>query len=121
MTFFYSFILSILIFHPLSSFAKTQIVELSQKVEFNSGDIIILKNTSYSVKIGSNPGTDCAGPGFNCGSGYQPPTPSFSIDCGKQLKCPYVLMNYNKTATSGSLTIEDEKSCENKFKIISDE
>ncbi len=112
MTLIYCSIICMLITYFPLSFAKTQAVELSQKVEFNTGDIISLKGTSYSVKIGSDPGTKCALPGFNCGSGYQPPTPTFIINCGKQQKCPYVLMNYNKTATSGTLTIEDEKSCE---------
>ncbi|MBA2403796.1 MAG: hypothetical protein H0V66_03415 [Bdellovibrionales bacterium] len=108
----YLFLLFLFIFSLSTSFAKTQIVELSQKVEFNTGDIITLKNSAFSVKIGTEPGTECAVPGFNCGSGYEPPAPSFMIDCGKQKSCPYVLMTDNKTATSGSLYIEDEKSCE---------
>ncbi len=97
-----------------SSFAKNQIVELSQNVVFNSGDTITLKDSVFSVKIGSNPGTNCAVPGFNCGSGYMPPTPSYNINCGQQKDCPYVLMTDHKTATTGTLSIEDEKSCENK-------
>jgi hypothetical protein len=51
-------------------------------------------------------------PGFNCGSGYRPPSPAFSIECGKQKKCPFVIMHETKTATSGILSIEDENSCE---------
>jgi hypothetical protein len=108
-----SFFLVSLFFISLpSSFAKTQIVELSQKVEFNTGDTIFLKDSVFSVKIGSDPGTDCAVPGFNCGSGYEPPRPTFIANCGKLQKCPFVLMTNIKTATSGILSIEDEKSCE---------
>lgn len=95
-----------------TSFAKTQIVELSQKVVFNTGDMILLRDSVFSVKIGSDPGTDCAVPGFNCGSGYEPPRPTFIEDCGKLQECPFVLMTNIKTATSGILSIEDEKSCE---------
>lgn len=97
-----------------SSFAKNQIVELSQNVEFNTGDILNLKGTEFAVKIEADPGTECAVPGLNCGSGYRPPSPKYIVDCGTHRSCPYVLMTAHKTATSGSLSIEDEKSCEKK-------
>lgn len=96
------------------SFAKNLLVELSQNVEFNSGDIITLKDSDFSVKIGTDPGSDCAVPGFNCGSGYRPPSPTYTISCGKHKSCPYVLMTEHKDATSGKLSIEDEQSCEKK-------
>lgn len=92
--------------------AKSHQVELSQRIEFNAGDIITLKNSSFTIKIDSDPGTACAVPNFNCGSGYKPPRPSFKVECGKVKSCPYVLMAEIKTATSGILSIEDEKSCE---------
>lgn len=109
------FLLSFLLTVSLpAAFAKNQIVELSQNVEFNSGDIITLKNSVFSVRIGADPGTECAVPGYNCGSGYSPPAPTFTVDCGNHKSCPYVLLSESKDATSGNLSIEDEKSCEKK-------
>lgn len=94
------------------SYAKTHTVSLSEKIEFNSGDIITLKDSLFSVEIGSDPGTTCAVPGFNCGSGYSPPSPTYLVKCGEKKLCPYVLMTNQKNATSGNLSIEDETSCE---------
>ncbi|HAZ14629.1 MAG: hypothetical protein A2X86_16655 [Bdellovibrionales bacterium GWA2_49_15] len=92
--------------------ANTFEVSLSQKVDFKSGDVIKLKKSFFSVQIGSDPGTECAVPGFNCGSGYRPPHPTYKIDCGAKQPCPYIVMASAQDGSSGSLTIEDEKSCE---------
>lgn len=96
---------------PQNSFAKTYEVGLSEKVLFSKGDIIKLKNTNFSVEIGSFPGTACAVPGFNCGSGYRPPSPTFETNCGTQKPCQYIVLAFPTDGSSGSLTIESEESC----------
>lgn len=92
-------------------YSKTHEVGISEKVSFSVGDVIKLKGTDYSVKIGLFPGTECAVPGFNCGSGYRPPHPSYDIECGMVSPCPYILMDYPVDSTTGYLTIETEESC----------
>ena len=96
---------------PHDSYAKTYEVAVSEKVPFQKGDIFKLKGTDYLVEIGFSAGTECAVPGFNCGSGYQPPHPTYDIKCGTHKLCPYILMDYPTNGTSGSLTIETEESC----------
>lgn len=96
---------------PQNSFAKTYEVGLTEKVFFSKGDIIKLKHTDFSVEIGFFPGTTCAVPGFNCGSGYRPPSPTFEIKCGTQKSCPYIVLGFPSDGSSGSLTIESEESC----------
>lgn len=106
-------LLSALIFFLLQdSHAKEQIVSLSEKIEFHVGDIVKLKNTDFLVTIKGNKGTECAVPGRNCGSGYIPPHPEIEMNCHDVTLCPYVVLDESRTATSGTLSIEDEKSCE---------
>ena len=97
-------------------YTKSYIVGISEKVSFQKGDIVKLKGTDYSVEIGFFAGSKCAVPGFNCGSGYRPPHPTYNVKCGSLTPCPYILMNYPADDTSGSLTIENEDSC-NKNKL----
>ena len=101
-----------MIFFLTNSQASEQIVTLSQKIEFKTGDVIKLKDTDFSVSIEANRGTKCAVPGFNCGSGYIPPHPEFKINCGRKTPCSYVILDDRKTASSGTLSIENENSCE---------
>jgi hypothetical protein len=95
-----------------NSLAAEHIVNLSQKIEFNTGDVIKLKGSDFRVDIVAKKGTECAVPGFNCGSGYTPPHPEFKIDCQKKEPCPFVILKESKNATSGTISIENEKSCE---------
>jgi hypothetical protein len=92
--------------------ADTVAVELSQRVRFKSGDTITLRGGELVVQIGSDPGTTCAVPGFNCGSGYRPPTPTFQITCRNSDPCAYVVVTNVSDATTGTLSIENEQSCE---------
>lgn len=92
--------------------AITTEVALSEKVKFNKGDVIKLRDTEYSITVGFDKGTKCAVPGFNCGSGYEPPHPIFVVNCGSAKTCPYIFMQSYQSATSGSLSIENLKSCE---------
>ena len=92
--------------------AETTVVSLSDKIKFKTGDVIQLKDSEYSVTIGFDKGSKCAVPGFNCGSGYQPPRPTFSIQCGKINPCPYVALIFPNDSTTGLLSIENIKSCE---------
>lgn len=94
------------------SHAKTIEVSLSQKVVFKTGDIISLKNTKFKIEIGADKGSECAVPGFNCGSGYIPPHPTYKIDCDGQEPCPYISMPIAQGATTGNISIESEESCE---------
>ena len=93
------------------AFSKNYEIGISEKVSFQTGDIIKLKGTDYSVEIGSFKGSECAVPGFNCGSGYRPPHPTYNVKCGALAPCPYILMHYPVDDRSGSLTIENEESC----------
>jgi hypothetical protein len=95
-----------------NSQAVEHIVSLSQKIEFKTGDVIKLKDSYFTVTVNANKGTECAVPGFNCGSGYIPPHPELKINCQGSPPCPYVILDDSKTATSGTLSIENEKSCE---------
>ena len=94
-----------------SGFTKSVEVTLSEKVNFKKGDIFKLTGSDFSVEIGSDPGTKCAVPGFNCGSGYQPPRPTFKIECGSNKTCPYIVLSDIKGSETGFLTIESEESC----------
>jgi hypothetical protein len=105
----------IIIFFLLSiqfSFAETTIISLSQKVPFKSGDSFALRGSNYTVQVEANLGSTCAVPGFNCGSGYIPPHSTFKIKCENQNYCPYILMAFPDSGTSGHLSIENELSCE---------
>jgi hypothetical protein len=93
------------------AYSKSYEVGISEKVSFQTGDIIKLKGTDYSVEIGFFAGSECAVPGFNCGSGYRPPHPTYNVKCGAIAPCPYILMHYPVDDRSGSLTIENEESC----------
>jgi hypothetical protein len=93
------------------AYSKSYEVGISEKVSFQTGDIIKLMGTDYSVEIGFFPGSKCAVPGFNCGSGYIPAHPTYDVKCGALTPCPYILMNYPVDGKSGSLTIETEESC----------
>ena len=93
------------------AFSKNYEVGISEKVSFQTGDIIKLKGTDYSVEIGFFKGSQCAVPGFNCGSGYRPPHPTYNVKCGALTPCPYILMDYPADSSSGSLTIETEETC----------
>jgi hypothetical protein len=95
-----------------SSFAKTSEVTIAEKVPFQAGNTYQLKGSDFSVEVGNDPGSKCAVPGFNCGSGYIPPHPTFKINCGTQKPCPYAVMANSKDSTSGILSIESESSCE---------
>jgi len=94
-----------------SAFAKTHEVSLSESVTFNTGDLISLKGTSYSVEVGGpyEP-VKCAIPGRNCGAGYTPPRPVFNIKCAGD-PCPYILQTFNQSGTSGTLSVETEETC----------
>ncbi len=94
-----------------TGYSKTTEVALSEKVTFKKGDIFKLKGAEFSVEIGADPGTKCAVPGFNCGSGYQPPRPTFKILCGAHKPCPFIVLSQIKNSETGTLTIENEESC----------
>ena len=64
------------------AFSKNYEVGISEKVSFQTGDVIKLKGTDYSVEIGSFKGSECAVPGFNCGSGYRPPHQLITLNVG---------------------------------------
>lgn len=96
----------------LPAFSRTVIVSLSDKVDFKTGDVIQLKDSVFSVQVNHDKGTECAVPGYNCGIGYMPPRPAYKINCGDQKPCPYIIMPFPQDESSGSLSIEDEKSCE---------
>jgi hypothetical protein len=97
-----------------SSLAITREVSLSEKVTFNTGDVITLKGTDYSISV-SDPyePVKCAIPGRNCGKGYRPPVPTFDVKCSES-PCPYILQNFNQSGTSGTLSIETEETCVSK-------
>ncbi len=95
-----------------SSYSKSTEIGLSEKVTFKKGDRFKLKSEEFSVEIGSDPGTHCAVPGFNCGSGYRPPRPTFKTECGTHKVCPYIIMSDIRGSETGFLTIESAESCE---------
>tara|TARA_R110000868_G_scaffold117600_11_gene312343 strand:+ start:4241 stop:4909 length:669 start_codon:yes stop_codon:yes gene_type:complete len=92
--------------------AKTIEVSLSGKTTFQAGNTYKLRGADFSVDVGTDPGSKCAVPGFNCGAGYIPPHPTFKISCGSSKPCPYVVITNAKDATSGILSFENEASCE---------
>jgi len=97
----------------LNSLAAIKPVEMSTEFQYQSGDKIVLNKHDFSVEVSSDSGTECAVPGFNCGSGYRPPHPIFKIVCGQSGICPYVFVNKQiLTASSGVATIESIKKCE---------
>ena len=96
------------------SFSGTHIVSLSQEVIFKPGDVIKLKNTTFSITIGLNKGTSCAVPGKNCGSGYIPPHLTIKSDCGEEKSCQYFIIDSIIDIKEGKLSIETEETCLNK-------
>lgn len=100
------------LFISSSTLAKTSVTELSKNTAFESGDIIRLKDSPFSVTVGWFKGSECAVPGFNCGSGYIPPHFTFQSDCGKLNPCPYVVLYLPRGENSKTLSIENEESCE---------
>jgi hypothetical protein len=87
-------------------------VELGQKITVKSGDVVKLKGQHYSVTVGaSHEPVECAVPGFNCGSGYIPPAPTFQEKCAAP-PCPYFFAPEVKDGNTADLTIHNEKSCE---------
>jgi hypothetical protein len=87
-------------------------VSLSEKVKFTRGDVIKLRDKEYSITVGFYEGSKCAVPGFNCGSGYRPPHVTFMVNCGTAKVCPYIHMAFSNSSTTGTISIEDLKSCE---------
>jgi hypothetical protein len=87
-------------------------VELGQKITVKSGEGVKLKGQDYSVTVGApHEPVACAVPGFNCGSGYIPPAPTFQENCTAS-PCPYFFATEVKDASTANLTIHNEKSCE---------
>lgn len=86
-------------------------INLSQKINFKVGDTFTLKNSKVSVTIGFNKGSECAVPGYNCGAGYQPPRPTYTLNCDKQIPCPYVVLMIATDADKGTISLESEESC----------
>jgi hypothetical protein len=107
------FILFFLWCFSINSFSAPVIkVSLSEKVKFAKGDVIELINEKFSIIIGFDEGSKCAVPGFNCGSGYIPPHPTYTVNCGERSPCPYIFMAASENSFSGTISIESLKSCE---------
>ncbi len=94
------------------SFAREHTVSIGEHIRVASEDRVKLKDSYYSVRVERNPGTSCAVPGFNCGSGYIPPHIVFISDCGKEKYCPFVAVSTSGDDKTADLVIRDEKSCE---------
>jgi hypothetical protein len=93
--------------------AETKMVELGQEFSYQAGEKIVLSNADFSVEVSADPGTKCAVPGFNCGSGYIPPHPKFKMNCSNSNPCPYVFINAQTlSGTAGKGLIESLKKCE---------
>ncbi len=114
MNFYFTALLLGLLVNISNSFAKIIEVSLSEQVSFQAGNTYHLKGSYFSVEVGTNPGTKCAVPGFNCGSGYTPPHPTFNINCNSHMPCDYTVMTNAKDSSTGILSIESESSCEKK-------
>lgn len=86
-------------------------VAIGQKVFVASGDTVRLKGKNYSVIVGQAPeSVPCAVPGRNCGSGYVPAHPIFTVKC-PQSPCPYFLNSNDQSSTTAEVVIHTEESC----------
>jgi hypothetical protein len=101
----------IFLFIPFAYASKTHQVELGVPTLLKTGERIQLKGTTYELALANffEP-VKCAVPGFNCGAGYRPPSPHFSVQC-KSIPCPYFYETQVKGQNSVEVVIHSEESC----------
>lgn len=98
-------------FFSLSVLALGIEIDLSQKTKFKVGDTFNLKKSKVSLTIGFDKGSECAVPGYNCGAGYIPPHPIYTLNCDNQVPCPYVVLMNANDSDKGIISIETEETC----------